>query len=76
MQKGVARVAKPRDMENDRPLPEDEEIIAPDTVPRKEWPLDPADVLAAERDKYGENSTNPNREDQEDVHRGEPDDIV
>jgi hypothetical protein len=63
-------------MDDDRPLPADEETIAPDIAPRRDLPLDPADAVELERDKYGENSTNPNRDDQEDVHRGTPDDIV
>lgn len=63
-------------MDYDRPLPEDEDVIAPDAIPRKDRPLDPADVLAAERERYGDTGANPNREDQEDVHRGQPDDIV
>lgn len=62
-------------MEN-RPLPSDDEEIAPDIAPRRDLPLDPGDAVAREREKYGENSTNPNREDQQDVHRGTPDDIV
>ncbi len=64
------------DKHNNRPLPEDEDVIAPDIAPRRDRPLDPAEALALEREKYGDNSTNPNRDDQEDVHRGTPDDIV
>jgi hypothetical protein len=63
-------------MNNDRPLPADEEEIAPDIAPRRDLPLQPAEAVELERDKYGENSTNPNRDDQEDVHRGTPDEIV
>ncbi len=63
-------------MDNDRPLPEDEDVIAPDVVPRRKRPLDPADVLAADLERYGDTSADPNREDQDDVHRGQPDDIV
>ncbi len=63
-------------MDNDRPLPEDEDVIPPDVVPRRERPLDPADVLEADLERYGDTSANPNREDQDDVHRGQPDDIV
>jgi hypothetical protein len=62
-------------MDNE-PLPSDEEYIAPDIAPRRDLPLDPANAVELERDKYGENSTDPNRDDQEDVHRGTPDDIV
>jgi hypothetical protein len=64
-------------MDNDnRPLPEDEDVITPDVAPRRDRPLDPADAVKREREKYGDSSTNPNRDDQEDVHRGTPDDIV
>ena len=63
-------------MYNDPPLPEDEDVIAPDVAPRRDRPLDPADAVAAEREEYGDDSTSPNREDQIDVHRGTPDDIV
>jgi hypothetical protein len=62
-------------MYDDKPLREDEDVILPDVAPRKDLPLDPADAVALERDKYGDDSINPNREDQEDVHRGHPDDI-
>jgi hypothetical protein len=63
-------------MDYDRPLPEDEAVIPPDVAPRRELPLDPADALQREREKYGENSTNPNRDDQFDEHHGTADDIV
>ena len=63
-------------MEHDRPLPDSDEQIAPDVAPRRDLPLNPAEAVAREREKYGENSTNPNRDDQEDVHRGTADDIV
>jgi hypothetical protein len=63
-------------MDNDRLRGEDEETIAPDIAPRRDLPLDPADAVEGERDKYGDSSANPNREDQEDVHRGTADDIV
>lgn len=62
-------------MDNDRLRGEDE-TIAPDVAPERELPLDPADAVERERAKYGDTSMNPNREDQEDVHRGTPDDIV
>ena len=63
-------------MDNERRLPEDEDVIPPDVLPRKDDPLSPADAVVAERERYGDNSVNPNREDQEDVHRGRPEDIV
>lgn len=55
---------------------EDDETIAPDVAPRRDLPLDPADAVKREREKYGDSSANPNRGDQEDVHRGTADDIV
>ena len=63
-------------MDNDRTDAGAEETIAPDVAPRRKLPLDPADAVELERDKYGDSSANPNREDQEDVHRGTADDIV
>lgn len=63
-------------MDNDRPLPEDEDVIPPDVMPRGDRPLSPADAVAADRERYGDNSANPNREDQEDAHHGQPEDIV
>jgi hypothetical protein len=63
-------------MQNDRPLPADEEEISPDVAPRKEWPIDPAKAVRLEKEIYGEDSINPNREDQEDEHSGTADDIV
>jgi hypothetical protein len=63
---------------NDRPggynLPMDEDI-APDIAPRDDEPLDPAEAVRRERDKYGDDSTSPNRDDQFDEHHGEPEDI-
>jgi hypothetical protein len=38
-------------------------------------PLSPAEALRRERDKYGDDSTSPNRDDQLDEHRGQPDDL-
>jgi hypothetical protein len=62
----------------DRPYDPDEEIvdIAPDIAKRDKEPLAPAEAVKREREKYGENSVNPNRDDQWDEHHGEPDDIV
>lgn len=54
----------------------DDETIAPDVAPRRDLPLDPADAVKREREKYGDSSINPNREDQEDAHHGTADDIV
>lgn len=63
-------------MNDDRPLPEDEDTIPPDVAPRRDLPLDPGEAVELERDKYGDDSTSPNREDQEDEHHGHADDIV
>jgi hypothetical protein len=61
----------------DRPrYPSEDEAIAPDIAKRDEEPLEPDEAVRREREKYGENSTNPNRDDQWDEHHGEPDDIV
>jgi hypothetical protein len=57
-------------------LQDAEETIAPDVASRRDEPLDPAEAVRREREKYGENSSNPNRDDQFDEHHGEPDDIV
>jgi len=53
-----------------------DETNAPDIANRKDEPLSPAEAVRREREKYGENSTNPNRDDQWDEHHGQPDDIV
>lgn len=53
-----------------------DEDIAPDIAPRRDEPLDPAEAVRREKEKYGENSTDPNRDDRYDEHHGEPDDIV
>ena len=52
------------------------EDIAPDIAEKREEPIDADEAVRREREKYGENSTNPNRDDQYDEHHGEPDDIV
>lgn len=61
--------------ERPRPLPGDEQDIAPDVADGDATPLDPAEVIRREREKYGDNSAFPNRDDQIDEHHGEPDDI-
>jgi len=63
-------------MDQNRSPDTDEESIAPDVAPRRDLPLSPAEAVRLEREKYGENSTNPNRDDQYDEHHGTPDDIV
>lgn len=54
----------------------DDDVIAPDVAPREERPIDPARVVHAEEDQYGESTADENRGDQRDEHHGEPDDIV
>jgi hypothetical protein len=59
------------------PYPDDEtEDIAPDVASQKERPLDPGEAARREQEKYGETTVDANRQDQWDVHHGEPDDIV
>jgi hypothetical protein len=57
-------------------LADEDEAIAPDVVSRRDRPIDPAQAVRLEREKYGENSANPNRDDQWDEHHGQPEDIV
>jgi hypothetical protein len=57
-------------------LADEDEAISPDVVSRREQPVDPAEAVRREREKYGENSSNPNRDDQWDEHHGQPEDIV
>jgi hypothetical protein len=57
-------------------LQDAEETIAPDVASRRDEPLDPAEAVRREREKYGENTSNPNRDDLWDEHHGQPDDIV
>jgi hypothetical protein len=62
-------------MDRERLADEDEDI-SPDVVSRRDQPVDPAEAVRREREKYGENSSNPNRDDQWDEHHGQPEDIV
>ncbi len=57
-------------------LADEDEAISPDVVSRQKQPIDPGQAVRLEREKYGENSSNPNRDDQWDEHHGEPEDIV
>lgn len=57
-------------------LADEDEAISPDVVSRQEQPIDPGQAVRLEREKYGENSSNPNRDDQWDEHHGQPEDIV
>jgi hypothetical protein len=59
------------------PYPDDDDdVIAPDVASPEEKPLDPADAVRREQEKYGETTADENRGDQWDEHHGEPDDIV
>lgn len=59
------------------PYPDDEtEDIAPDVAQESERPISPSEAARREQEKYGETTLDENREDQWDVHHGEPDDIV
>ena len=64
---------------NDDKLPypdADDAVIAPDIAPIGQQPIDPAQAVRLEREKYGESSLDENRDDQADAHHGQPDDIV
>jgi hypothetical protein len=59
------------------PYPDDEiEDIAPDVASQKELPIEPSQAARREQEKYAESGLDENRQDQWDVHHGEPDDIV
>jgi hypothetical protein len=63
--------------DNGLPYPDDDdEVIAPDVAPHKDRPIDPAEAVRREQEKYGESSADENRGDQWDEHHGQPDDIV
>jgi hypothetical protein len=62
-------------MDNDSFKGQDE-TIAPDIAQRQDRPIDPAEAVRRQREKYGDSSANPNRDDQWDEHHGEPEDIV
>lgn len=55
---------------------EDDDAIAPDVAPPADQPLDPAEAVRLEREKYGESSADENRDDEFDAHHATPDDIV
>lgn len=66
-----------RGMSGELPYPDsDDDSIAPDVAPRDERPIDPAEAVRREQQKYGESSLDENRDDQWDEHHGTPDDIV
>ncbi len=58
--------------ERERPLhsPGEDVDLKPDIDEGERSPLSPAEAMRRERDTYGEDSTFPNREDQEDEHGG------
>jgi hypothetical protein len=60
-----------------RPYPDDgDETISPDLVPQDEQPVDPAEAVRLEQDKYADSSLDENRDDQLDEHRASIDDVV
>jgi hypothetical protein len=59
------------------PYPDsDDDVIAPDVAPPDEQPIDPAEAVRREQEKYGEGSADENRDDQWDAHHADPDDVV
>lgn len=58
-------------MDNDPNDGEMEETLKPDIPKPAGKPLSAADALREARDTYGDSSASPNREDQEDMHRGD-----
>jgi hypothetical protein len=64
-------------MSSGLPYPDnDDDVITPDVAPEEQQPIDPAEAVHRENDKYGETTADENREDQRDVHAGTPEDIV
>jgi hypothetical protein len=64
-------------MSSGLPYPDkDDDVIVPDVAPRKDQPIDPAEAVRGEQEKYGESGMDENRDDQWDVHHGRPEDIV
>jgi hypothetical protein len=65
-------------MRKDRlPYPDDDDdVIAPDIAPRRDQPLDPAEAVRLEEEKYGDSSADENRDDQFDEHHVDQDDVV
>ncbi|HTU82759.1 MAG TPA: hypothetical protein VMF61_11555 [Candidatus Acidoferrales bacterium] len=50
--------------------PSEDEDLKPDILEGERSPLSPAEAMRRELETYGEDSTFPNREDQEDEHAG------
>lgn len=64
-------------MRDGLPYPDrDDDVITPDVAPRRNQPIDPAEAVHLEQEKYGESTADENRGDQWDEHHGQPDDIV
>jgi len=55
------------DAHNDR---DEEQDLKPDILEKGEKKLTTAEALKRDRETYGDSSTSPNREDQEDMHGG------
>jgi hypothetical protein len=59
------------------PYPDDDDdVIAPDIAPRRDQPLDPAEAIRLEEEKYSDSSADENRDDQFDEHHVDQDDVV
>ncbi|HEY5258803.1 MAG TPA: hypothetical protein VIJ12_10560 [Candidatus Baltobacteraceae bacterium] len=54
-----------RNSDNDQ-----DQDLKPDVLEEGEEQLTPAEALKRQRETYGDSSTSPNREDQEDMHGG------
>lgn len=59
------------------PYPDsDDDVIAPDVAPRHVQPLDPAEAVRLEEEKYADSSADENRDDELDAHHSDQDDVV
>ena len=59
------------------PYPDkDDDVVTPDVAPQTQQPIDPAEAVRLEREKYADSSADENRDDQFDAHHATPDDIV
>ncbi len=54
----------------------DDDVIAPDVAPRHDQPLDPAEAVRLEEEKYADSSADENRDDELDAHHADQDDVV
>lgn len=64
-------------MSDGLPYPDtDDDVISPDVAPTTDRPIDPAQAVRLEQEKYADSTADENRDDQWDEHHGQPDDIV